>query len=214
MDEYIKDLYEAFNSVDNEFYSTETIKEPGSFFDDIMPKSKFIQQTELHFSAELYSEWRKIIKHKSEYSDLKIGFEVSKKFIENNLVKDKKKFKPDLILHQSQINFHPDFQKIFIEIKTNSSLNAKKISSDVKKIVFAMKQYRFQNGVFISVNCNETRLLTLIVEVKNIVEKITNNTENKLWENIYLFYGNNEGIKFQKKFSDIIKVEKKKVDKN
>ena len=214
MDEYIKDLYEAFNSVDNEFYSTETIKEPGSFFDDIMPKSKFIQQIELHFSAELYSEWRKIIKHKSEYSDLKIGFEVSKKFIENNLVKDKKKFKPDLILHQSQINFHPDFQKIFIEIKTNSSLNAKKISSDVKKIVFAMKQYRFQNGVFISVNCNETRLLTLIVEVKNIVEKITNNTENKLWENIYLFYGNNEGIKFQKKFSDIIKVEKKKVDKN
>jgi len=203
MNNYIEDLYEAFKNVDTSFYSTESIKLPESFFNDLIPKATYIQQTELHFSTELYAEWRQIIKSKDNgYDNLKIGFETSKKFVKNIFIADQKTFKPDLILHQSQIDFQPDLQKIYIEVKTNNSLNAKKILHDIKKIVFAMKQYEFQNGVFISLNCKIDRLLILIAEVKIKVENLTQKNETELWDNIYLFYGKKNGIKQILKFND------------
>jgi|GEM_PF-4224858 len=205
MNKYITDLYEAFNNVCEEFYCTESVRQPEAFFDGRIPKTTFIQQTELQFSAELYSEWRQIIKiEKDDYHNLKIGFEVSKKFIDNIYIKDQESFRPDLILHQSQIDFNPDFQKIYIEVKANHNLSTKKIMNDIKKIALAMTEYRFECGVFICINCNIDRLKILIAHAKIKIEKINKEegTETNLWENIYLISGFNNHKRIIK-FSDI-----------
>lgn len=212
MSEYINDLFEAFKNVDTEFYSTEAISHPEAFFDDHIPRNTFVQQTELHFSTELYAEWRQIIKYKNGYNNLKIGFEVNKKYIAGNLIEDKKSFKPDLILHQSQITFDPYYQKIYIEAKTNSSLSVKKILFDIKKIVYAMNQYHFESGVFISVNCKRNRLLILIAKVKDKIERLIEEENATFWDNIYLFYGNRDGVKQIIKFNDPLICVHQKVD--
>jgi len=143
MDEYVKDLFNAFCSVDSQFYFCEALADPQAVLNDEPNKKTLIQLTERHFSAELYSEWRQIIKQSpNNYTNLLIGFEVSKRFIRNEFVKDKASFRPDLILHQSQLDFNVNYQKIFVEIKTTFSLNRRKIKPDLNKIIFAINQIR------------------------------------------------------------------------
>ena len=133
--------------------------------------------------------------------DLLIGFEVSKRFIRNEFVKDKASFRPDLILHQSQLDFNVNYQKIFVEIKTTFSLNRRKIKPDLNKIIFAIKQYSFENGVFIAINTNEERLLKLIKQLIAEYNLLYPDIIN--WDKFFLFYGNVEGVKWHKSFSEI-----------
>ena len=147
-------------------------------------RKTFIQLTERQFSAELYHNWRKkIAASKNRYSNLKIGFEVSKKFITNKLVQNKSSFTPDLVLHQSQVSFDPNFQKIYLEIKTNPRLSLKRIKHDLNKILFAINQYGYQNGVFMSVNSDKERLIRII---KSYMVK--NKFQNSKIQNYERFY--------------------------
>lgn len=204
MNEYLTDLYNAFESVDNSYYFTEAIVQPAAFFDELIRKRKYIQQTELMFTAELHSELRVIMKkNRARYRGLRIGIEVTKRFIENRFFSTQESFKPDLIVHQSQLFFDPEMQKLYVEVKTNSSLNAKIIGHDIKKIVFALMQYHFSNGVFISVNCKYERLIKLIQEVMTNIERIDSSASN-YWKKIYLFYGNVDGTKSSLSF-DVIR---------
>lgn len=203
MNEYLTDLYNAFDRVDSSYYFTEAIVQPASFFDEHISKRKYIQQTELMFTAELHSELRVIMKrNRARYHGLRIGIEVTKRFIENRFFKTQESFKPDLIVHQSQLFFDPEMQKLYVEIKTNSSLNAKTIGHDIKKIVFALMQYQFSNGVFISVNCKYDRLIRLIQEVITNIERIDSDVLT-YWQDIYLFYGNVDGNKQSISFAQI-----------
>ena len=202
MDQYVKDLFNAFCSVDSQFYFCEALADPQAVLNDEPNKKTLIQLTERHFSAELYSEWRQIIKQSPyNYTNLLIGFEVSKRFIRNEFVKDKASFRPDLILHQSQLDFNVNYQKIFVEIKTTFSLNRRKIKPDLNKIIFAIKQYSFENGVFIAINTNEERLLKLIKQLIAEYNLLYPDIIN--WNKFFLFYGNVEGVKWHKSFSEI-----------
>ena len=203
MNEYLIDLFQALKKVDKEFYVTKALLDPTVKLDGATKRETFIQLTERQFAAELYHKWRETIESsKNDYSNLKIGFEVSKKFIQNQLVEDKSSFIPDLVLHQSQVNFDPDFQKIYLEIKTTPSQNAKRIKHDLNKILFAMKQYGFQNGIFISINSDYKRLLKLIKNYIIQIEKRNLHFED-CWSNFYLFHSDENGVSLYNNFEGL-----------
>ena len=61
-----------------------------------------------------------------------------------------------------------------------------------------MKQYSFENGVFIAINTNEERLLK---SIKELIDEYDQDIIN--WDRLFLFYGNVEGVKWHKSFSEI-----------
>lgn len=189
---YLFELYTAFTSVEKEFYFTNALKDPSVKLDGSYDRKSFIQMTELQFSAELYSKWRNLIaKTDNDYSKLRIGFQISKKFIQNNWITDKSSFKPDLVLHQSQVDFDHANQIIFIEIKTNPSLKLATIQHDLNKIHFAMDHYGFQNGVLISVNSKFDRLKSLIFHyLQSTINKVQ--SQGIDYGKLYLFHANME----------------------
>ena len=84
-----------------------------------------------------------------------------------------------------------------MEIKTNPRLSLKRIKHDLNKILFAINQYGYQNGVFMSVNSDKERLIRII---KSYMVK--NKSYSEHWKVIHLFHSDKPGqaihIDFQK----------------
>ena len=194
MNEYLQDLFSAFQLVDSRYYFTEVFRDIDNYHQE---QEAVIQSTENSFSAELFRHWRNIMEenHKiDQYNNLALDFDVRKDWVDYRIIENNKQsYRPDLVLHLSQLNWEPEFQKVYVEVKTNPNPFVK---DDIQKITNAIYNLQFERGVFISVNSDFTLLTNLI---RNIVirenRRLTQIQINIDWNRIFLFHStsNNNG---------------------
>ncbi len=190
MNEYLKDLHKAFLQVDNRYYFTEVVRDMNNYDD----KKKVIQMTENSFSAELFSHWRNIMESDENrilYNHLSLDFDIRKSWWSDNIKVSQKSFRPDLVLHKSQLDYGTDNQKIYIEVKTNPN---PRIKNDILKLINSQYTLNFEKGVFVSINSNYNNLV-------NLIRRFVNSENQRLiqknisidWDRIYLFHSRLDG---------------------
>lgn len=190
MNEYLKDLYKAFSQVNSRYFFTEVVRDMNNYDD----KNKVKQMTENSFTAELFRHWRNIMESKEDrnlYGHLALDFDIRKSWWSDDIKVSQKSFRPDLVLHKSQLEYGTDNQKVYIEVKTNPN---PRIKNDILKLINSQNTLNFEKGVFISINSEYYNLVNLIrssVNFENqrlIHKKIIIN-----WDNIYLFHSRLDG---------------------
>lgn len=187
MNEYTTDLFSAFQLIKSRYYFTEVFRNLNNYHLD---QETVIQSTENSFSAELFRHMRNIMEAEDNvvrYQDLALDFDVRKDWIDRDIItRRQQSYRPDLVLHYSQINWDPQYQKIYVEVKTHPTPN---VIKDIQKLMNANYRLQFDNSVFISVNSDFNGLFLLM---KRIIR-----SENRRllglgieinWERMYLFH--------------------------
>lgn len=150
---YLELLKTAFNEVDTSYYSFYAFHFSDRQY-QIDPKKmkKYEQFLERNLAYELYHRYRLIMQSKhysANFHDLQLNGEVNKIGF-NDTVINQNVIIPDLVLHKSQSNLDPDYQKLFVEIKVNPKASLKK---DIRKLLFAISSpLYFQEAVLVCVN--------------------------------------------------------------
>lgn len=185
MNEYLIDLHNAFSKVNQRYYFAEVFRDLNNYNHN---QEAIIQSTENSFSAELFRHWRNIMDTKQEqYNSLSLDFDIRKDWFDENIITNRRQsFRPDLTLHKSQINWDPEYQKVYIEVKTNSNPYVK---DDIQKIANALERLQFERGVFISINSNYNKLVQLLQPILiSENRRLCNVNFNIDWDKIYLFH--------------------------
>lgn len=174
MNAYYNDLTSAVGEIREEFYFTRVLHRIASVNSEIaIEDQEKIQQTENQFSAELYHQWRNLIeggRTRGDYTDLMIGFDLTKKNGIPNFIEEDGRFRPDLVLHKSQLEHDQLSQKLIIEVKTNPY---PEVRNDVLKLVSGVLFNHFELGVFISVNSDIESVKKKVRAAKNtVVQKL------------------------------------------
>jgi hypothetical protein len=207
MNEYLIDLYSAFSQVAQRYYFAEVFRDLDNYRHN---QEAVIQTTENSFSAEMYRHLRNIMdleENIKKYKDLSLDFDIRKDWFDENIINNNRQsFRPDLTLHQSQVNWDPDFQKIYVEVKTNSNPYVK---DDIQKLANSLYRLHFERGVFVSVNSNYENLIQLLKPILISENRRLNRLNiNIEWNRIYLFHsilnGNNKVISTPISFQQII----------
>ena len=190
MNDYLEDLHKAFLQVNSRYFFTEVVRDMNNYDD----KNKVKQMTENSFTAELFRHWRNIMESKENrtlYEHLALDFDIRKSWWSDDIKVSLKSFRPDLVLHKSQLEYGTDNQKVYIEVKTNPN---PRIKNDILKLTNSQYTLKFEKGVFISINSNYDNL---VIFIRNFV-----NLENQRliqknifidWNNIYLFHSRLDG---------------------
>lgn len=207
MNEYFNDAYEAFKNVNSRYYFTEVFRNMDSYF---LTQESSIQSTENSFSAELFRNWRNIMELDNRweaYQNLALDFDLRKEWFDDKIISRTKSYRPDLVLHRSQVEWSPEFQKIYIEVKTNPNPS---IKDDIQKLANAIYRLRFENAIFISVNSNYDELVSHIHDFVSYENKRLLRLDiNIEWERIHLFHSKindqNKIIKAPISFAQIIR---------
>ena len=141
---YLNDLYKAFKKVDKSYCSSNYL------YIHHHPTKREKQYAERVFAYELYHQFRKIMESKpNAYTDLVLNGEIPKMgFRETDIAQQR--IDPDLVLHKGQDDCSPEYQKLFIEIKTSLTPNLQK---DITKLKVAVgDRLNYQYAVLISIN--------------------------------------------------------------
>ena len=146
---------------------------------------EYIQAAENPFVVELYHQFKSIIEvdKSNYYNNLQLHFD---------LVKERFNCKrPDIVLHNAPDN--RDDQKLYIEVKTNSTINTSQYYSDFDKIVLALSTNNngnhldFKNAVFITVKSDNEL-------VKRTIKRYfkENNIANEILKKAYSLHINSD----------------------
>lgn len=183
MNDFIIDLYQSFLTVAPEYYSAEVYRDLDNYHQD---QETQIQSTENTFTAEVYSYWRNIMmQYPQRYENLTLGFDLRKDWFGDDIFERVlNSYRPDLILHASQTNWDPLFQKVYVEVKTNTNPY---VLDDIRKIINAQVRLHFDSCVFISVNSNLDNLRQLLRNVRNS-ETIRLDQLRIDWSRVFLFH--------------------------
>lgn len=187
MNDYLQDLFQAFQNVNQRYYFAEVFRDIDNYHDD---KEAVKQSTENSFSAELFRHLRNIMETESkifQYHELALDFDVRKNWFDPDIItKRTQSFRPDLTLHKSQLYWDPPYQKLYVEVKTNKEPYVK---DDIQKLANAIERLHFERGAFISVNSNYNSLKQIMKSVlisENI--RLTRLNIHIDWDKIYLFH--------------------------
>lgn len=164
---YLKHLIAAFNLVEKKYFCTWA-------FNDFPEKAqkkerkKYVQFIERVFAYELYHQYRIIIdSNPKAYKDLVLNGEVRKNGFKDSMI-CKNHIYPDLVLHKNQTDNTKDYQKLFIEIKSNS-FTSKQLENDLNKLFVAVSdRLNFENAIFVCINQNPTNVLD---DLKKLIKK-------------------------------------------
>ncbi len=85
---------------------------------------------------------------------------------------------PDFIIHKDQTDMDPNNQRLIAEVKTEKNLSYKKFVWDFFKLNLYMEKLSFQNGIFLSVNCNESIIRSHLKTYLQQKIYLTNNSTN------------------------------------
>lgn len=184
MEQYLLDFENALRNIRPKFYFTNAIHDANN---SLVGIDRVHQNTEAQFSAELYRQWYNLIEQENNidrYEDLTLGFDLNKRAVESNLIGNKNKFRPDLILHESQENFDPALQLIFIEIKT--ALRPQ-VENDIKKLCYSIVEFSYQKAIFLTVNSDFEWVKNQISNVKFLISQ-ENEFDESIWERIDLYH--------------------------
>lgn len=207
MNDYLEDLYQAFQNVNQRYYFAEVFRDLDNYHHN---QEAVIQSTENSFSAEMFRHWRNIMDLESkieQYDELSLDFDIRKDWFDENIITNQNQsFRPDLTLHNSQVNWEPRFQKVYVEVKTNSNPYVK---DDIQKLANSLYRLKFERGVFVSVNSNYDNLIPLLKSIliseNRRLYRLNINIE---WDRIYLFHsildGNNKILSTPISFQQII----------
>ena len=207
MNEFISDLFEAFTKVNQRYYFAEVYRDIDNFHQN---QEAVKQSTENSFSAELFRHWRNIMESYNRvtaYHNLALDFDVRKDWYDEVIIdRTPNSFRPDLVLHLSQLDWDPNFQKVYVEVKTNPEPY---IKDDIQKLANSIYRLQFQNGVFISVNSDFSELKTLIRNIVNSETRRLDRYQIQIeWNRIFLFHSiiinGTKSISKPLSFSDII----------
>lgn len=187
MNEYLKDLLEAFTKVNKRYYFAEVFKNLDTVNDET---ETIFQSTENSFSAELFRHWRNIMEQNNKtlvYNDIALDFDVRKNWFEIPIITyTSKSYRPDIVLHKSQVEWDPQFQKVYVEVKTNPRPYVK---DDIQKLANAISRLQFERGVLISVNSDLSKLKTLIGNIINSESRRLHQYQIQIeWDRIFLFH--------------------------
>ena len=187
MNEYLEDLLKAFSQVDNRYYFAEVFRNLDNYLHN---QEAVIQSTENSFSAEMYRHLRNIMEleeNSEKYKDLALDFDIRKDWFDENIITNRQQsFRPDLTLHRSQVNWEPENQKLYVEVKTRFNPC---IKDDIQKLANALYRLHFERGVFISVNSNYNSVVSLIKRTLfNEDNRLSQRGINIDWNRIFLFH--------------------------
>lgn len=183
MNIYLNHLYSAFKNVDKRYHSWHAYQYSGlnrNIKIDNNDLNVYEQMVERTFAYELYYQYRLIMKTNPEnYQDLCLNGEVTK--IDWNIsILNKKLICPDLVLHKSQMDRSPNYQTLFIEIKTRPNVD---FEDDIKKLLYAVSDdLNFQYGVLIYINEPHEKIER---KLKRYINELGNIDRNHL-ERLYL----------------------------
>jgi hypothetical protein len=146
MNQYIKDLWAAFNLVEDKYH---TNKYYGAL-DKTGERREYDQYVERVFAYELYYQFRTIIHNNpSRYGNLMLNGETRKNELKKTLI-NKNYIFPDMVLHKDQKDKSEENQILFIEIKTSKNVT---VDDDIDKLYTSVTDcLNFQNAVYICVN--------------------------------------------------------------
>jgi hypothetical protein len=207
MNEYLTDLYEAFSNVNQRYYFAEVFRNLDNYRHN---QETVIQSTENSFSAEMYRHLRNIMdleENSEKYKNLALDFDIRKDWFDENIITNRQQsFRPDLTLHRSQVNWEPENQKLYVEVKTSVIPYVK---DDIQKLANSIYRLHFERGVFISVNSNYINLIQILKPILNSENRRLNRLYiNIEWDRIYLFHSilnrNNKVISTPISFQQII----------
>lgn len=197
MNEYTVDLFSAFQLIKSRYYFTEVFRDLDNYHLD---QETIIQSTENSFSAELFRHMRNIMESENNitrYQDLALDFDVRKDWIDRDIItRRQRSYRPDLVLHYSQTNWDPHYQKIYVEVKTHPTPYVK---NDIQKLTNAICRLQFDNSVFISVNSDFNDLCFLIRRIIRAENRRLMGIGIEInWERIHLFHSvtENNGVVF------------------
>jgi hypothetical protein len=157
MSKYLNYLIEAFQQVDQKYYSWRSIKDFNGKCENQQINS---QRLERVFAFELYHQYRKQMEFNSnDFSDLLLNAEPFKSYVYEILANEnyflinsstpQHSIIPDLVLHKSQDTVGIENQKLTIEIKAQIEPDVKK---DINKLLLMADKFDFEYGVFITIN--------------------------------------------------------------
>jgi len=169
MSKYLDYLIEAFQQVEQKYYSWWSIKH---FNGKVENQQINYQRIERVFAFELYHQFRKQMEFNSiDFTDLLLNAEPLKNFVyeilatENYLLIDsvnhQHSFIPDLVLHKGQDTVGKENQKLTIEIKAQLEPDVKK---DLSKLLLMSDKFGFEYGVFITINSKQEYITNKIKE--------------------------------------------------
>ncbi|PKR80705.1 hypothetical protein CW751_08010 [Brumimicrobium salinarum] len=181
MNIYLNELCCAFKDVDEKYYSTQAFS---GNWRELEPekRKKYFQHIERNFAYELYHQW-KIIRTNSVLEngkdELTLNAEIGKNGIKHKFVSNT--VYPDLVLHQGQMETEMHKQIIFVEIKTDPSIDKKKLKKDLCKLEMAVgESLNYQNAVFVSINSDYNKLINNIYNIINDFSEASCNKINLL----------------------------------
>lgn len=187
MNEYLQDLLEAFSKVNQRYYFAEVFRDIDNYCHN---QEAVIQSTENSFSAETFRHWRNIMELETkvkQYNSLALDFDIRKDWFDENIITNRQQsFRPDLTLHRSQVDWQPENQKLYVEVKTSQKPYVK---DDIQKLANAIYRLHFERGVFISVNSNYENLIQLLKPILISENRRLGRMDiNIEWDKIYLFH--------------------------
>lgn len=99
----------------------------------------------------------------SEFGDenIRLAFETIQLVLgKNNEIDEEWITIPDFIIHKDQEDVNSENQRLIAEVKTEKQLSYKKFVWDFFKLNLYLEKLKFQNGIFLTVNCSETIILS------------------------------------------------------
>lgn len=175
---HIKHFLTAFGKVSKRYYSSHALKYSGLNKNIRLDDTEIVtyeQQTERTYAYELYHQLRCVMnENPQDYRDISWNGEITKIDF-NKTTLNSKSIIPDLILHKSQIDVSPEYQILFVEIKTNPN---PVIEDDIKKILLAIKVLDFKFGIFVTLNSNFD---DIIKKMKVLLENETDDVLKKIY---------------------------------
>ncbi|MEI3606572.1 hypothetical protein SPD48_12770 [Pseudogracilibacillus sp. SE30717A] len=178
--DYIKFLRRAIGQVRNEYYGNEKWIQSMINGADLNPTKNQLEETiiphlskhyERVFCYELYHQLRRVLQ--KEQGDLEkkviLQAELQKKQISDEvedlmgISKLEGRYIPDFLIHEPHTVSN---QNLIIEVKANPNLNDNEMLDDIKKIDQFISRYRFEKGVFLSINISKEKLKKLLSSKK------------------------------------------------
>ncbi len=187
MEKSIIDLIAALTNIDKTYITIIGLNQ----------RSKEYQQSaEAAFTAELYHQWKNIIRNDSTdyYDDLQIHYDLTKERFGGK--------RPDLVLHKGPNS--RSIQKLYVEIKT--SLATTNYDSDFEKLILAVStdnnnnQLGYEKAVFLS---NSASYSSVCDSIKNFINQKNLSKEQNL-EKILSIHLNSDFTVTIKPFSELI----------
>ena len=177
-------LRKALTMVHNDYYGLHHWNEPmlNAVMGDTNSENKAVIQEYLDrygervFCYELYHQIRTLMDEHSKtnpetFKDLRLQSELKKDYI-NEIVQAHygvqaldSEYIPDFLLHTPG-NF--DKQYLILEVKSNPKISFSGMIDDLKKIQQFISRYRYERGIFLTINTNPKRILNTLKSENSI----------------------------------------------